>query len=73
MLKQENAKLKRSLEQEQLKVEELLAEVKGRVKEASEVSSMYQHEVTKRLSLETKCADMELVNDTLRQENLVSI
>lgn len=51
VLSQENAGLKRSLEEELVRVGE---QERGR-----------------RLSLEKRCADLEVVNDVLRQENLV--
>ena len=70
---EENDKLKRSLDQELMRVTELLTEVKGREKEGTDACTSYQQEKAKRLVLEKRCADLELVNDSLRQENLVSV
>ena len=52
---------------------ELLIEFEGQQKEATDACATYQQEKAKRLVLEKRCADMELVNDSLRQENLVSV
>ena len=56
-----------------MRVTELLTEVKGREKEGTDACTSYQQEKAKRLVLEKRCADLELVNDSLRQENLVSV
>ena len=70
---EENDKLKKNLDQELKRMAELLIEFEGQQKEATDACATYQQEKAKRLVLEKRCADMELVNDSLRQENLVSV
>ena len=68
---EENDKLK-NLDQPLKEWQELLIEVKGQQKEATDACTTYQQEA-KRLVLEKRCADMELVNNSLQQENLVIV
>eukprot|EP00731_Ephydatia_muelleri_P005273 Em0002g1449a len=70
-LVEENDKLKKNLDQELKRMAELLIEFEGQQKEATDACATYQQEKAKRLVLEKRCADMELVNDSLRQENLI--
>ena len=57
---QENLKLKKLLRQEEMRVKELLTEVDGLRKYASELSNAHQEERRKRSQLEMKVQDSQV-------------